>query len=239
MLALSTRVIVGMSGKGCAGRTPERGGAGHGERSGGFESLDLPQRDGTHVVAVAQRQVPRDDARERLVIQLATDALDEIRREVWNEARRAGQARAAKDLMGARYALWKNPENLTDRQVAKLADIQKTNRPLYRAYLLKEQLRQIYRLPADAAITLLDDWIAWARRCRLAPFVKLAKTITKQRAGIVAAIEHGLSKRPRRSDQHADPDDYPTRVRLSQPRRADRARDALARRPVPAASAVK
>ena len=127
------------------------------------------------------------------VIALATDALDEIRREVWNDARRAGQIAAAKDLKGARYALWKNPENLTERQHAKLADIQKTNRPLYRAYLLKEQLRQIYRLPADAAIALLDEWIAWARRCRLAPFVKLAKTITKQRSGIVAAIEHGLS----------------------------------------------
>lgn len=34
---------------------------------------------------------------------------------------------------------------------------------------------------------------AWARRCRLAPFVKLAKTITKQRPGIEAAIQHGLS----------------------------------------------
>jgi transposase len=64
---------------------------------------------------------------------------------------------------------------------------------LYRAYLLKEQLRQIYRLPADAAIGLLDEWIAWARRCRLPSFVKLARTITTQRAGIVAAIEHGLS----------------------------------------------
>ena len=91
----------------------------------------------------------------------------------------SGQTRAAKDLKGARYALWKNPENLTERQRSKLADIQKTNRPLYRAYLLKEQLRQIYRLPAVPAIALLDEWIAWARRCRLAPFVKLAKTITK------------------------------------------------------------
>jgi len=34
---------------------------------------------------------------------------------------------------------------------------------------------------------------AWARRCRLEPFVKLVKTITRQHAGIVAAIEHGLS----------------------------------------------
>jgi transposase len=127
------------------------------------------------------------------VIQLATDALDEVRREVWNEARKAGQIAAAKDLKGARYALWKNPENLTDRQAAKLSSIQKTNARLYRAYLLKEQLRQIYRLPADAAVKLLDEWIVWARRCRLASFVKLARTITAQRAGIVAAIEHGLS----------------------------------------------
>jgi transposase len=127
------------------------------------------------------------------VVMLATDALDEVRREVWNEARTSGQLTAAKDLKRARYALWKNPENLTDRQTAKLSSIQKTNARLYRAYLLKEQLRQIYRLPAKDAIGLLDEWIAWARRYHLPSFVKLAKTITKQRAGIVAAIEHGLS----------------------------------------------
>ncbi len=127
------------------------------------------------------------------VVALATDALDEIRCEVWNEARRAGQTVTARDLKGARFALWKNPEHLTARQKHKLSDIQHTNRRLYRAYLLKEQLRQIYRLPPDAAIALLDAWIKWARRCRLPPFVKLARTITDQQAGIVAAIEHGLS----------------------------------------------
>ncbi len=127
------------------------------------------------------------------VIALATDALDEVRREVWNEARRAGQDQLARRLKGARYALWKNPERLTARQQAKLATIQHTNRRLYRAYLLKEQLRQIYRLQPAPAIALLDAWISWARRCRLPAFVKLAKTITAQRPGIVAAIEHGLS----------------------------------------------
>jgi transposase len=124
---------------------------------------------------------------------LATDALDELRREVWNDARKTGEVAAARDLKGARYALWKNPENLTNRQQAKLSSIQKTNARLYRGYLLKEQLRQIYRLPAKDAIKLLDEWIAWARRCRLPSFVKLARTITAQRAGIIAAIEHGLS----------------------------------------------
>jgi transposase len=127
------------------------------------------------------------------VVMLATDALDEIAREVWNEARRAGRTQLARDLKGARFALWKNPERLTDRQAAKLSDIQRTNARLYRAYLIKEQLRQIYRLPAEQAIELLERWLKWARRRRLKPFIKLAKTITDQRAGILAAIEHGLS----------------------------------------------
>ena len=127
------------------------------------------------------------------VVALATDALDEIRREVWNDARRAGHTQTARDLKGARFALWKNPENLTARQQTKLSGIQATNQRLYRAYLLKEQLRQIYRLPPTAAIALLDAWIKWARRCRLPTFVKLARTITDQQAGIVAAIQHGLS----------------------------------------------
>ena len=43
------------------------------------------------------------------------------------------------------------------------------------------------------AIALLDAWLKWARRCRLHAFVKLARTISEQRAGILAAIQHGLS----------------------------------------------
>ncbi|MCA1699454.1 MAG: ISL3 family transposase, partial [Actinobacteria bacterium] len=127
------------------------------------------------------------------VVKLATDALDEIRREVWNEARKAGETALARDLKGARFALWKNPDNLTPRQQLKLAQIQQINQRLYRAYLLKEQLRQIYRVDADEAIVVLDAWLKWAWRCRLQPFVKLARTIRDQRAGIEAAITNGLS----------------------------------------------
>jgi hypothetical protein len=57
---------------------------------------------------------------------------------------------AATDLERAVRAVEENPENLTDRQQAKLSRIQKTNARLYRAYLLKEQLRQIYVLPSQA-----------------------------------------------------------------------------------------
>ena len=127
------------------------------------------------------------------VVQLATKALDEIRRDVWNQARREGLTALAGELKDARFALWKNPENLTARQELKLARIEHANRPLFRAYLLKEQLRQIYRIPAAQAAQLLERWLVWARRCRLRPFVKLAKTITDQKPGILAAINNGLS----------------------------------------------
>jgi transposase len=127
------------------------------------------------------------------LIKLATDALDDIRREVWNEARRAGHKQLAAELKGARFVLWKNPGNLTEPQQLKLAHVQQLNQRLYRAYLLAQQLRQIYRVPAGQAIELLDAWLRWARRCRLKPFVKLARTITEQRDGIEAAITHGLS----------------------------------------------
>jgi transposase len=66
-------------------------------------------------------------------VKWATDALDEVRREVWNAARAAGQKALAKELKNARFALWKNPEDLSDRQRFRLAVIAKTNRPLYRA----------------------------------------------------------------------------------------------------------
>ena len=54
--------------------------------------------------------------------------------------------------------------------------------------------RQSERAQDEAqARALLGGWIAWAQRCRLEPFVKLAKTIKKYRDLILNAVEHGLS----------------------------------------------
>ena len=75
------------------------------------------------------------------IVSWATDALDEVRREVWNEARRKGMRAHAKELKGCRFALWKNPEDLTKHQEAKLSFVANTNSTLSRTYLLKEQLR--------------------------------------------------------------------------------------------------
>ncbi|MDP3892133.1 ISL3 family transposase [Nocardioides sp.] len=142
------------------------------------------------------------------VVSWATSALDAVRRDAWNQARRAGNTKTygwaagrrlvvstghARALKNARYALWKNPENLTPRQQTKLAWIAKTDPRLYRAYLLKEGLRTVFRLPPHEAAPALDRWISWARRCRIESFVKIQQRITHHRTEILASIEHGLS----------------------------------------------
>lgn len=105
----------------------------------------------------------------------ATDALDEVRRGAWNNARglarqepKRGPGRPRTDapsrpgsdharaLNGARYALWKNPENLTENQQAGLAWIARTDPKLKRAYLLKEGPRLIFTMPHTAAVEALD-----------------------------------------------------------------------------------
>src|SRR6476646_5259710 len=108
-------------------------------------------------------------------------------------AARPGHERARK-LKGARYALWKNPEDLTERQSAKLAWIAKTDTRLYRAYLLKEGLRHVFSVKGEEGKQALDRWISWARRCRIPVFVELAGRIVRHRQAIDAALDHGLSQ---------------------------------------------
>jgi transposase len=127
------------------------------------------------------------------VIAWATDALDQVRRQVWNAARRRKDKKLASDLKGARWALWKGGDRLTPRQQTKLDWIEKTNKPLYRAYLLKEQLRVVFQLPFDDALDLIDAWLDWALDSGLEPFIKLAKTITDYLDPILATLVHGLT----------------------------------------------
>jgi transposase len=127
------------------------------------------------------------------VVRWATDALDEVRRQTWNAARRGGQPALARELKGARFALWKNPEHLTVRQRGTLARVADVNQHLYKAYLLKEELRLVFKLKGAHAVALLDAWLSWARRCRIPAFVKLARSITDHRAGIQATLLYGLS----------------------------------------------
>lgn len=142
------------------------------------------------------------------VVAWATEALDEVRRAAWNDARRgagSGKRRTAggrmiklgrgdaKKLKRARWALWKNPENLTDKQRDKLEWIAKTDPRLYRAWLLKEGLRWVFTVKGEAGKQALERWISWARRCRIPIFVELQRKIVKHLPTIHSTLEHELS----------------------------------------------
>jgi transposase len=138
------------------------------------------------------------------VVKWATEALDEVRRQFWRTARSSGQTRSkgrgrrdstgtALKLRDCRYALWKNPENLTPRQRATLDWIEKTHPGLYRAWLLKEGLRYVFQVKGTQAMIALNKWLAWARRCRIPEFAELARKIRRHLPEIYACLDNGLS----------------------------------------------
>lgn len=141
------------------------------------------------------------------VVSRATGALDEVRRETWRQARAGGQTRlrvlgsrviklssgGAQGLKNARYALWKNPGDLSTGQQAKLAWIAKAHPYLYRARLLKEGLRLPFQLKGEEGKAALSRWLAWAARCRIPEFTQLGRKVRRHLASIHAALDHGLS----------------------------------------------
>jgi len=127
------------------------------------------------------------------VVRLAQRAVDQVRRDEWNAHERSTTPKG-KWIKNTRWSLLKSPDKQSVPQIAVLGEVQQANKPMFRAFLLKEELRLLYRLKDPAlAPAHLDAWLAWASRSRLTPFVKLARTIRRHRAGILAAIRLGLS----------------------------------------------
>lgn len=87
----------------------------------------------------------------------------------------------------------RNWENLTGAQKGVIRELATANSRTFRAWQLKEELRDIFALPLLQAHRALDSWLAYASRSKLAPFVKLARTIRTYRPAIEATIEWRLT----------------------------------------------
>jgi transposase len=130
------------------------------------------------------------------VVAVANRALDDVRRAYWNKLRGVSDRDAARRFKGARWSLLKAPENLTDEQAATLGQLRRAGGEVWRAYTLKEALRAIFAhglSVADVTI-LIDRFISKATRSRLAPFIRLARTIRRHRDGILQAIRLGINQ---------------------------------------------
>ncbi len=150
------------------------------------------------------------------------DALDDVRCEEWQAAKRAvrgamprrdrpgrpartrrrrprpGRLKNAADaIKGSRFALVKNPEDLTDAQRAKLESLKrKAGSRLFRAWELKEGLRSVFRAgTAEEAERLLEARMHDAAYCKIKPVVAVEKKVRRRRADIVATVELGIGNR--------------------------------------------
>jgi transposase len=144
------------------------------------------------ISAVEERAPQAQKVFDRFHVEkLATEAVDEVRRA---EVRAAAEKGAAQTLKHSRWALLKKPWNMSQQDGERLRNIQKTNQRLYRAYLLKESLGEGLDFQQLARATShLDQWIAWALRSRLNPFVKLAHTLKRLKEGVLAYVSTRLS----------------------------------------------
>jgi len=151
-------------------------------------------------------------------VEWANEAQESLRRDAWRKARADvaelkrrlresdspddGEAKEAvrqaqkevDRLKHAKYALGKNPENLTEGQRERLKLVQAEDPRLKRGHDLKERLRLIFGLTdADLAEEALDRWLGWARRCRIPAFVELGRKVRRHREHILNTVRHRLS----------------------------------------------
>lgn len=102
-------------------------------------------------------------------------AIDEVRA---SEARQLARDGYEPILKHTRWCLLKRPENLTERQEAKLADLVRYNLKSVRAYLLKEDFQGFWDYVSPVwAERFLDRWTARAMRSRLESMKRVARML--------------------------------------------------------------
>ena len=178
------------------------------------EPIEVVTADGarwiTDVVAECRPNAERATDPSQVVSWMA-DVLDEVRKTAWREAREAepvppgrgrGRPRKGEELRprrsdavkGSRYSLLKNPEDLTDGQQAALERIAREDRRLYRAYLMKERLRDVFKATdGETAAKQLDSWLTSACHGGVAALRELSKKIRRHREAIVRSVVLGIS----------------------------------------------
>lgn len=127
------------------------------------------------------------------VVSMANEAVDATRRDMYRELH--GTQRQL--IKGTRFLLLKGGEKLDHSALVHLERLESLNQPLYRAYLLKEDLRRFWSMPSQKdAKRFLGAWIARALATRLKHIVSLAKSLRGHRRGLLAYYQHRISTGP-------------------------------------------
>lgn len=118
------------------------------------------------------------------VIKLMNEAVDQVRR---------GEQKTHPEMKKTRYLWLKNEENLTAAQADRFKTLKDSTLQAARAYRIREQLQALYDEPAADASGFFKRWYFWATHSRLAPVIRVAKSLKAHLDGILRHIESGLS----------------------------------------------
>ena len=125
------------------------------------------------------------------VIQMTNRALDAV----YSASRHGADGTiTGREWRAARYALRSAAERLSDNKRDLLNQLRRTRYRLWRAWELKERLRDLYRsVDPDEARDHFRRWLRSASTSRIPAFVNLARQLRRHFDRIVAAVEWGLS----------------------------------------------
>ena len=96
-------------------------------------------------------------------------------------------------MRGVKYAVLKNPGDLTDRQSEAFGNLRNTGPKgqLYRSWQLKELLRTLLKHPLEQARAELNHWVFRASHSRIPEIVELSEKIRRRRPDILRTIRPG------------------------------------------------
>jgi transposase len=131
------------------------------------------------------------------VLANASKRVDQVRQA---EAR-VGGADVRQSLRKSQWLWRKNPENLNEKEQARLAKIQEKNLCTGKAYQMRLVLQDIYRSPnagvAQKRFKVWCRWVRWVARFYksyvFSPMVKMAQMVEDNLAGILAHWKWGLT----------------------------------------------
>lgn len=117
--------------------------------------------------------------------------LNEIRNEEYKKLE--GQEEG-KIIKGSRYLLLKGQEKLSVSARDRLDRLLSMNRPIHIAYVLKEDLRQLWKLNTRSkAETFLNNWISKALSSGVVQLARFAKKLHRHAAGILNYFDFRIS----------------------------------------------
>jgi transposase len=113
------------------------------------------------------------------IMKKMNEAIDQVRR---SEAARLKRDGYEEVLKHSRWCLLKRPENRTEKQTVKLAELLQYNLQSVRSYLLREDFQRFWEYTSPAwAVKFLDEWCTRTMRSKIEPMKKIAASLREHR----------------------------------------------------------